>query len=156
MNCAGLEGQIKGGGEFATRVMEDAINNESREKKLEIGRRSAAASRRPSTDHHRRGRPRLRKYSMNADCQVVQQYEDTSRRREEVVPRDGIHNGGGRAAACLSSYRSMVIHEVTDGRTADGRTDGGRTDVGGRDRPSIGTIRASSSPLCIPPPERTV
>ena len=61
---------------------------------------------------------------MNADCQVVQQYEDTSRRREEVVPRDGIHNGGGRAAAaaCLSSYRSMVIHEVTDGRTADGRT----------------------------------
>ena len=59
---------------------------------------------------------------MNADCQVVQQYEDTSRRREEVVPRDGIHSGGGRAAACLSSYRSMVIHEVTAGPTADGRT----------------------------------
>ena len=40
MNCTGLEGQIKegeaGGGEFATRVMEDAINNESRERKLEI------------------------------------------------------------------------------------------------------------------------
>ena len=44
MNCTGLEGQIKererareGCGEFATRVMEDAINNESREKKSEIG-----------------------------------------------------------------------------------------------------------------------
>ena len=68
---------------------------------------------------------------MNADCQVVQQYEDTSRRREEVVPRDGIHSGGGRAAACLSSYRSMVIHEVTDGRT----------DFGGRDRPSEPSVR---------------
>ena len=37
------------GGEFATRVMEDAINNENREKKLEIGGGAAERER----DRHR-------------------------------------------------------------------------------------------------------
>ena len=101
MNCAGLEGQIKGGGgggEFATRVMEDAINNESREKKLEIGR-SAAASRRPSTDHHRRGRPQRASSAPEIlhECRLqsgVQQYEDTSRSRGEVVQAFTMAGGG--------------------------------------------------------------
>ena len=59
MNCAVLEGQIKeGGGEFATRVMEDAINNKSREKKLEIrggrGRRGRTNALRDKTGSHSR------------------------------------------------------------------------------------------------------
>ena len=43
------EGGREAGGEFATRVMEDAINNENREKKLEIGGGAAERER----DRHR-------------------------------------------------------------------------------------------------------
>ena len=57
-------------------------------------------------------RRRLRKYSMNADCKVVYNNMKTPPEAE----RRSFKHSRWQAAACLSSYRSMVIHEVTADR----------------------------------------
>ena len=87
---------------------------------------------------------------MNADCKVVYNNMKTppeaeGERREEGQGGSTRWHSRWRAAAYLSSYRSMVIHEVT----ADGRTLAAATV-----HPSEPSVRPR--PLCIPPPERTV